>query len=100
MPMKRREMATYLTTIEVDNTLVGEFPNEQFLGFSPGSAFITVEGANVRIRWDGQDPSPTEGHLLFDGQSFSFDRPSQIRMFRVTGQTNSTATITMTLEGS
>ena len=58
-------------------------------------AMITVETDQVRWRADGSDPSTTEGHLLENGDSLTFDSWSQpkqnwngvlraLRFYRVT----------------
>ena len=50
-------------------------------------AFITSEG-NWRIRYDGGDPSVTEGHLLRDGSAFILHGELQIRKFRAISLTD------------
>ncbi len=50
---------------------------------------ITVEGANVRFRLDGSDPTATVGHLLKKGDVLECDGDQQLqhlRFIRVTGQ--------------
>lgn len=43
---------------------------------------ITIEGAAIRVRWDGDGPTQTDGHLFSGGSSLRMANPAAIRNFR------------------
>jgi hypothetical protein len=59
-------------------------------------AFLTLEGAEIRWRIDGSNPTTTEGHLLEPGQNLTLDSPDAVKNFRAirTGATNGTLKVT------
>lgn len=60
-------------------------------------ATFTVLGADIRYRYDGEDPSTTTGHYLSVGlqhQLFGHENLDQFKMIAITG----TAEITVTVE--
>jgi hypothetical protein len=46
-------------------------------------ANVTVEDNPVRIRWDGTDPTTSEGHLMQAGDAMSLDFTADLWHFRV-----------------
>lgn len=68
--------------VATDGT-VKQLANKDDPGLS--GAFITVEGAAVRARWDGGNPVGTSsGHLFQPGDSFRLNSAYQIQNFKVT----------------
>ena len=58
-------------------------------------AFVTTEGASLRFRIDGTDPTSAEGHLVLANSSFVLSGHralANFRAIRVTG--NATAKVT------
>lgn len=58
---------------------------------------MTVEGADIRYRWDGVDPTTTTGHYLGEGNQrelYGHTNLDQLRIIAV----SDTATITITAE--
>jgi len=45
-------------------------------------AFITVEDNDIRFRYDGTDPTSTEGHVASSGDQFEISGYDDIRRFR------------------
>jgi hypothetical protein len=71
-------------SITVSNTALG-FTAATMSGAT--SALISIEDDNIRVRFDGTDPTAGEGHLLFAGQTQLVEGRtalSQFRMIRVT----------------
>ena len=60
-------------------------------------AFITVEGANIRFRLDGTDPTTTEGHMLINGQNITLSSISDVGKFRAIRDDATDATLRVTL---
>ena len=63
------------------------------IGFTAGNitgkkgVYLSVEADEVRYRYDGTDPTATEGHLLYVGDRLQLMHPtvlSKFRMIRVT----------------
>ena len=59
-------------------------------------AFITVEGAAIRFRIDGTDPTSSEGHLVLANSSFVLSGHNALANFRAIrdGGTDGTAKVT------
>ena len=59
-------------------------------------AFITVEGAAIRFRIDGTDPTSSEGHLVLANSSFVLSGQNALANFRAIrdGGTDGTAKVT------
>lgn len=51
-------------TITVADSAIGLTASKLITTRKPVSVFITVEGARVRYRYDGSNPSSTVGHIL------------------------------------
>ena len=51
-------------------------------GSSASKAFITSEGGDMRYRVDGQDPTPSTGHLLLDSDFLELESIYLIQKFR------------------
>lgn len=51
-------------SITVADTAIGLTAGKLTTERRPIQAFITVETAEIRYRWDGTDPTTSEGHLL------------------------------------
>lgn len=45
-------------------------------------AVVTVENAEIRIRYDGTDPTATEGHTASPGDSITIEGAEDLRAFR------------------
>lgn len=45
-------------------------------------AWITVEGAPIRFRVDGTDPTSAEGHLIDSGEEFEVEGYNNMSRFR------------------
>lgn len=60
------------------------------------SAFLTLDGGNIRYTYDGTTPSATVGHKLLDGGTLVITGQNQMSQFKCfqTGSTGSTITIT------
>lgn len=59
-------------------------------------AFITVEGAQIRFRYDGTDPTSSEGHLFSPGdvlELIGFENIENFKAIRV-GSTDATLRVT------
>jgi len=52
------------------------------VGQSASNAFVTSEGGDMRFRVDGNDPTPSTGHLLLDGDMLELRDIYHIRKFR------------------
>lgn len=78
--------------LAVSNTAVGfaALPNSS----APGYALIRVEGARVRYRDDGSDPTAAEGIPLNDGDSFHYNGPLSAIKFIRRDSTDATLYIT------
>lgn len=59
-------------------------------------AVITFEGGNVRIWFDGSNPSPTEGHLYLAGAQMILDKGDDIGNIRFIA-VSASATVTVSL---
>ncbi len=92
MPGKR---VTFTVTNQVAQSI-----NTAALGFIPGSLFMTVELADVRVAWDGTPPSADEGHIVFNGSTFSLSKPSQIMDLKIIARTVTDAKVTITIGGT
>lgn len=50
------------------------------------SAYIQIEGGDIRWRDDGVNPSNTDGHLLNDGHAFYYDKELlKFRLIEISG---------------
>jgi hypothetical protein len=67
------------------------------IDFVPTGLFVTIEGGNIRIAYDGTLPAPQDGHLLFGGQLFTLSKTGLIQNFAMVAVTIN-ATVTVTLE--
>jgi len=67
----------------------------QAMGFPPGSAFISVESADIRYRYGGATPNATDGHLLLVGQWFNIYAPDveNLKITAVGGNAQVVATV-------
>ncbi len=64
-------------------------------GFLCG-ALVTVEGAQVRFRVDGGNPSTTEGHLLNVGDTLTLVNAMEVKNFKAIRAGASDATLRIT----
>ncbi len=84
--------------ITVGATAVG-FTTATFLPSNARAAtraVITAETAQIRFRWDGTDPTASEGHLLEIGDSYPIEGTQNLRQFKAirTGATSATLRVT------
>jgi len=66
-------------------------------GFTGASeAFLTLNGGNIRYKYEGGTPSSTEGHLLTDGGMLVLKGQQQMKDFKCikTGASDSEISIT------
>lgn len=56
---------------------------ESAKGSRPDGALITAETADMRFRFDGIDPTASEGHLMQDGDIKYLWGHDQIKRFRI-----------------
>ena len=68
--------------------------------FEVGAVFMTVSGGAIRYTYSNGDqfPSPTFGHRLFDTGSVLFDKPTQIKHFRMIAE-GADVDVTYTMQG-
>lgn len=62
--------------------------------------WLTIEGGDLRYRWDGTSPSTTVGHLLPEGTPLRLDGRPKILSFRMCGDGGSSVTVSFTLFNS
>ena len=85
-------------SITVSTTAIGITESKMKRGANPCcTAFITLEGANIRFRLDGTAPTTTEGHQLINGQNLTLASPSDIRKFLAIRDDATDATLRVTL---
>ena len=60
------------------------------------AAFVTLETAQVRFRYDGTNPTSSEGHLMDIGDSIRIKGPNNIKNFKAirTGSTSGVLKVT------
>src|SRR5687767_7915056 len=63
---------------------------------SAKAAFCTLETAEVRYRYDGTNPSSSEGHLLASGGSITLYGINNLNQFRAIRTTGSSGTLRCT----
>lgn len=63
-----------------------------------GSLFFSVEGSNVRFMYHGGDPTRDNGHLVFNGQSFTLTKVDEVVNFAVIAASGS-AIVSCTVGG-
>ena len=61
-------------------------------------AFITVEDAQIRFRYDGTDPTSSEGHIADVGDVIKIEGYNNIANFKAIRTGSSDATIRVTYE--
>jgi len=59
--------ASYICTLE-DTALRLD---TNLLEFSPEHLSLTLEGDDIRVSWDGSNPTAVEGHRLYSGEYFT-----------------------------
>jgi hypothetical protein len=79
-------------------TTTGTRINLADVPFKPSGMYLTIENNNIRVAYDNSIPSPTEGHLIYAGQTFSLSKAPLIAQFAMVSTTG-TAKVTITLEG-
>jgi len=62
-------------------------------------AVITIENARIRYRYDGTNPTTTEGHLVGAFSVIILSTTENIQNFRAIRQGSSNATLRITYEG-
>lgn len=40
---------------------------------APNLVTLDIQVANIRVRWDGTDPTSSSGHILYAGLGYTFD---------------------------
>ena len=90
MAVKRQVYTIGTTTVAL---------NIDALGFSPSAMFLSVENADLRVSYDGSSPTPTDGHRLYDSQTFTISKPAHIRNFKMCTVTG-IAKVNVTLESA
>ena len=76
--------------LTVSTTAVGLTPTT-----GATQAEITVDGADVRVRSDGTDPTATVGHLILDGAAVSLSSAKDIAAFRTIRDAGANATLSI-----
>ncbi len=61
------------------------------------SAFVTIEGNNIRYRFDGTAPTSTVGHLGSVGETITFDKIDDIMNFKAIKDSLSAGDSTLTV---
>lgn len=51
-------------------------------------AFMTLQGSDIRYRYDGGEPTQIEGHLLISGNSIRLHGMNQVNRFRAISVTD------------
>lgn len=64
-------------------------------GLEPGAALITVEGAPIRFRVDGTDPTASQGHRAQADDVIELHSADEVRKFRAIRE-SSDATLRVT----
>ena len=79
-------------TITVTDAAIGVDPGK----IGTGGIFLTLETGQIRFRFDGTDPSSTEGHLLEVGQTLTLLNIRSVRQLKMirTGLTSGVAKVT------
>lgn len=93
-------MALDYEEISVGNTVVGLSQSKVSPANAPAMtlAFITVEDAPVRYRYDGGDPSATAGHLANVGSSITLFGTNNLRQFKAIRSSTTNARLIVTYE--
>ncbi len=85
-------------TITVAAVAIGLTTSSTYLASTPRpkKAFISCEGAQLRYRMDGNDPTSTVGHILLPTQTLTLEGYSQLNNFKAirTGSTSATLQVT------
>lgn len=85
-------------SITVATTAIGCTTSTVSPGGGPGAvrAMLTLETAQVRYRYDGIDPTSSEGHLLEIGETLVLEGAANIDRFRAirTGSTSGVLKVT------
>ena len=83
-------------TITVATTAIGLTASKLISSPKPKRAYITVETAQCRFRYDGTDPSSTVGHLLVPTSSILVEGYTQLNNIKFirTGTTSATLQVT------
>ena len=91
--MSYKSDVVYITTTDVQQPFT-----EAALGFIPGNVYMSIETQNLRIWYDNnRTPTPTEGHPLYAGASYTFVGPDVVGM-KMIAETG-TAKVTYTAKG-
>lgn len=89
-------MAYQFFEFEVTQTAI-----QPFINMPPGQSgtlYFSVETEDIRFRYDGGMPSPSGGHRVYSGQSFSVTKSTEVRNFAMCAVTE-TAKVTCTVGG-
>lgn len=62
------------------------------------TAFVTVEGAYMRYRYDGSNPTTLLGHLSSRGDSFKIEGSQNLKRFRAIAIGDNSASLFVTYE--
>lgn len=85
-------------SITVSSTAIGCTAATVSPGGAPGAvrAMLTLESAQVRYRYDGTNPTSSEGHLLEIGETLVLEGAANIDKFKAirTGSTDGTLKVT------
>jgi len=85
--------------ITVSDVAVGFTPSVYNpTGHTAKVAFVTVEGAQIRYRYDGGTPTATEGHLVSPGDTFIVQGFKNIQNFKAIRTGSADATLRVTYE--
>lgn len=63
------------------------------------SMLVTTETGGIRWKYDGNDPTTTEGQLLAAGSSMTISGGDLIRRFKMIRDGSTSATVTIQLKG-
>lgn len=67
-------------------------------GVLPSSAFLTIKTAAITFRYDGVNPTESEGHEIPAGTGFTVTGIENVRKFRMVRATAVDASVKWTLE--
>jgi len=86
-------------SITVSNSAVG-FTSSKYKTsvHSAQRAFVTVENAQIRYRYDGTNPTTSEGHLLSPGDVLIIEGYDNIKNFKAIRIGSNDATLRVTYE--
>ena len=68
------------------------------LSESSEEAWITLQGGDIRYRYDGDNPTALEGHVLYQGHTLRLSGQSQVAGFRAVACTDKEGILSVSYE--